>query len=82
MSVFITEVAERRVQMGGFKITRYDVIHRQGRKNHCCNLVFFIAARTSIEIVIEVSYPRMTQFQQPAGYSVIETCERMQVILM
>jgi hypothetical protein len=30
MSVLIMKVAERKVQMGGFKITCYSVIHRQG----------------------------------------------------
>ena len=76
MSVIITKVAERRVQMGGFKIACYGVIPRQGGKNRSCNLVYFISARTCTEIVIEMSCQQITQFQRPAGYSVIETYER------
>jgi hypothetical protein len=86
ISVFIKNVAERKVQKCRFKITFYDVIPRQVRRNHNCNFVYFISSRTFTEIVIEMRCHQITQFQRPAGYSIIETYESrglyMHVMLM
>ena len=86
MTGFIKKVAEIKVQKNGFKITCYGFTPRQGRRKNSSNLVYFISARTCTEIIIEMSCYQITQFQRPAGFSVLETYERrglhMQVILM
>jgi hypothetical protein len=62
------------------------VLFLDNAAGNSCNLVYFISARTYTEIIIEMICHKITQFQRPASYSVLETYERrglhMQVILM